>query len=381
MNIKKKYDLFEIYWNRSDVRAVSEVIKRGYGWAIGKEIKEFEKKISKYLGSKYVVSFNSGTSALYSVLLAYGITSGEVIVPSFTFISTVNCVILSGAQPVFADIEEDTMGLDYEDVKAKITSRTRAIIPVHYGGRVCRDIEKLKVLADKYKLILIEDNAEGFGAKINDKFAGTIGHAGMLSFCQNKVITTGEGGAICTDDKLIYEKLLLIRSHGRINDSDYFSRTTESGYIQTGYNFRMPSMCAALGSSQLNKIRSIIDLRREIAQFYDEKLRKVSQIKTIPELPNQRCVYQLYSILVEEGCRDKLQKYLLKRGIYTKVYFYPIHLKEFYNRKYNLIDNFLFKTEDVSDCILSLPFSLNFSEKDQMNIINKIKKFFKNGTK
>ncbi len=185
------------------------------------------------------------------MLLAYGITSGEVIVPSFTFIATVNTVILAGAKPIFADIETETMGLDYEDVRSKLTPKTKAIIPVHYGGRVCRDIKKIYELADKRGIIVIEDNAESFGAKMDGKMSGTFGHAGMSSFCQNKIITTGEGGMANTDDEDIYEKLLLIRSHGRVNDKEYFSKISDASYVEAGHNFRMPSICAALGISQL----------------------------------------------------------------------------------------------------------------------------------
>jgi perosamine synthetase len=374
--MRKKYPLFEVYWNRSDIKAVSEVIRRGTHWAIGPEIELFEKQLEKYFGSKHVVVFNSGTSALYSALIAYGITSGEVIVPSFTFIATINCVLLAGATPVFADIEKDTMGLDYEDVKSKVTRKTRAILPMHYGGRVCRDIELLQKLADDKKILLIEDNAESFGAKMDGKMSGTFGHCGISSFCQNKIITTGEGGMVNTNDTLIYEKLLLLRSHGRVNDKNYFSKITESAYIMAGHNFRMSSINAALGISQLKKIKTIIELRREIGQFYDEQLKDIPQIKLIPELSNQKSVYQLYSILIEDGTRNKLQKYLLKKNIYAKIYFYPISQNDFYMSKYNISAEFLFNTEDISETILSLPMSLNYTEKDQINIVKCIKHFY-----
>ena len=243
-------------WNIWKRNILSNVIKRGTYWVTGPEIREFEKKIEDYFNVEYVVTFNSGTSALHTVLLAYGITTGEIIVPSISFISTANCVILAKAKPIFAEIEEETIGLDSEDVKEKITNKTRAIIPVHYGGKVCKNIVDLKEIADDNNLILIEDNAESFGAKFNNKFTGTFGHAGMLSFCQNKIITTGEGGAICTDDEKIYKKLLLIRSHGRVEQpgTNYFSNIYEMDYIQVGYNYRIPTMCAALGISQLEKI-------------------------------------------------------------------------------------------------------------------------------
>ncbi|KKL22016.1 hypothetical protein LCGC14_2439650 [marine sediment metagenome] len=286
--MKEKYPLFDIYWDDKDIHSVVNIIKRGSYWATGPEIQEFEEALGKYLGVEYIATFNSGTSALHAALLAYNITSGEVIVPSMSFVSTANCVILAGAKPVFADIENESLGLDPEDVQKKINKNTKAIIPMHYGGRICKNIEVLKEIADDNDLILIEDNAESFGAKINDKFAGTIGQAGMLSFCQNKVITTGEGGAICTNDRNIYEKLLLIRSHGRVEQPgiNFFSNINEMDYILVGYNYRMPTMCAALGLSQLEKINKIIKIRRKIGKFYDKELEKVINIQILPDMEN-----------------------------------------------------------------------------------------------
>jgi len=374
----KKYNLFDIYWDENDIKIVTNVIKRGSYWATGPEIKEFEEKLGNFLNSNYVASFNSGTSALYTALLAYDIISGEVIVPSFSFISTANCVVLAGARPVFAEIEEESLGLDPEDIKEKISNKTKAIIPMHYGGKVCKNIGAIREIADDHNLILIEDNAESFGAKFNNKLAGTFGHAGMLSFCQNKVLTTGEGGAICTDDEEIYKKLLLIRSHGRVEQTgvDYFSNIHEMDYIEVGYNFRIPTICAALGISQLEKIDKIIELRRKIGKHYDENLKNITEIEIIPEIKGMFGVYQLYSIFLKTPeKRDELQKFLLENNIYTKVYFYPIHLKTFYRKKYNYVEGSLPKTEKISKKILTLPFSPNFNKEDQDFIISKLSEF------
>jgi len=375
----KKYPLFDIYWDKDDIEMVTNVIKRGSYWATGPEIHQFEEELEKYLNVKHCVVFNSGTSALHAILLAYDITSGEVIVPSLSFISTANCVVLAGAKPVFAEIEDETFGLDPKDVENKITNRTRAIIPMHYGGKVCKNIEVLREIADAHNLILIEDNAESFGGKIRNKYAGAIGHSGMFSFCQNKIITTGEGGAICTEDKQVHEKLLLIRSHGRVEQSgtDYFSNIHEMDYIQVGYNFRMPSMNAALGISQLKKIEKIIELRRDVGKFYDENLKSIPQIQILPELDGFRTVYQLYTVILKNFKeRENLQAYLLKNGIYTKVYFYPIHLKTFYKKKFEYHNGDFPVTEEIANKILTLPISLRFTGEDQDFIVNKIKSFF-----
>lgn len=357
---------------------VTNVIKRGSYWATGPEIRDFEEKLENYLEMNHVLVFNSGTSALHAVLLASGITSGEVIVPSMSFISTANCVILAGAKPIFADIEGETIGLDLESVKEKISDKTKAIIPMHYGGKVCKNIRALKELADDHNLMLIEDNAESFGAKIGNELAGTIGHASMLSFCQNKIITTGEGGAACTNDDEIYKKLLLVRSHGRVESKiDYFSNIHELEYIDIGYNYRMPTMCAALGISQLEKIDKIIELRRKVGNFYNTNLQDVPQVEILEELEGQKTVYQLYTIMVKNAKkRAELQDFLLKNGITTKVYFYPIHLKKFYREKYGYHEGMLTNTEKISKKLLALPVSLRFTGDDQTFIINKIKEFF-----
>ena len=173
--MKWKIPLFKSYWEEDDVEAVSKVIRRGTYWATGPEIKEFEEAISKYIGTRYALVFNSGTAALHSVLLSYKIKKNEeVIVPSFTFIATANAPLFVGAKPVFAEIEDESYGLDSEDVKNKITKKTKAIMPIHYGGLACRDIQKIRDIADDNNILLIEDAAESLGSKINDKMVGTF---------------------------------------------------------------------------------------------------------------------------------------------------------------------------------------------------------------
>jgi perosamine synthetase len=216
-----KIPLFKIYWDDEDVEAVTEAIKAGMNWAVGPNVEQFEDLIASYVGTKYAVTFNSGTSALHAALLAHEIKQGdEVIVPSFTFIATVNAPLFVGAKPVFADIEKETLGLDPEDVNEKITEKTKAIMPIHYGGCPCK-IRELKEIAEDNNLILIEDAAESLGAKIKDNKLGTFGDSAMFSLCAPKVITTGEGGMMVTKSKEVYEKMKLLRSHGRLETQNY----------------------------------------------------------------------------------------------------------------------------------------------------------------
>lgn len=350
-----KIPLFEINWDEEDVKTVSEVIRRGTFWAAGPEIDEFEEKISDFMGLKNTVTFNSGTSALHAVLLANGIKSGqEVIVPSFTFPATANAPLFVGAKPVFADIEDKTYGLDPEDVIEKITPKTKAIIPIHYGGCPCL-IEEIAEIAQDHDLLLIEDAAESFGSKINNKLIGTFGDASMFSFCQNKIISTGEGGCIVTDSDKLYNKLKLIRSHGRLENVNYFSSSEKMDYKILGFNFRMSSITAALGISQLRKIDKIIDERRNIAKILTKKLSVNDEI-VLPSPPlNYFSVYQMYSIRVDENIRDDLMQHLGEKGIMSKIYFPPIHLTSFYREKFGYDIGDLPLTEKISDQIISLP--------------------------
>jgi len=372
-----KIPLFKIYWDEEDVRMVSDAIKAGMNWATGPNIGKFEELIASYVCTKYAVTFNSGTSALHAALLAHGIKNGdEVIVPSFTFIATANAPLFVGAKPVFADIEEETFGLDPEDVKEKITEKTRAIIPIHYGGCACK-IRELKEIAEDYNLILIEDAAESLGARIRDEKVGTFGDSAIFSFCQNKIITTGEGGAIATDSREVYKKLKLIRSHGRLETSDYFSSAEYMDYITVGYNFRMSNITAALGTAQLKKVDEIIEMRRKNAEYMTKKLSKTKEI--IPPNPplDYFHVYQMYTITIDMGrkIRDNLAKYLAEKGIMTKVYFSPVHLTHFYKNEFGYTCK-LPVTEEISKQVLTLPMYPTLTKEEIEYIVKEMKRFF-----
>ena len=375
---KWKIPLYKVYWDKSDVEAVTKVIRRGTYWAVGPEIEEFERIVADYVGVKYGVSFNSGTSALHAVLLAYGIRQGdEVIVPSFTFIATANAPLFVGAKPVFADIEDSTFGLDPNDVERKITKKTKAIMPIHYGGLPCR-IEELKKIADEYDLLLIEDAAESIGASINGRKVGSFGDAAMFSFCGNKVITTGEGGIILTNSGEIYERLKLIRSHGRLESEPYFMTTKMLDYIMLGYNWRISSITAALGLAQMEKLEKVIEMRRKNAEYMTRKLSRIDGVE-IPNPPNGYFhVYQMYTIKVKGGrrVRDALKDHLAERGIMSKVYFEPVHLTHFYREKFGFKGGELPVTERLSSEVLTLPLYPTMTIEEMEHIVESIKEFF-----
>ena len=375
--MKWKIPLYKIFTDREDDKAVNKVLQRGMDWAIGPEIAEFEKKLASYIGTKYCIAFNSGTSAGHAALLAININSGEVIVPSFTFISTANWPLMVNAKPKFVDIEEENFGLNPERVKSEITKNTKAIIPIHYGGLPCKIIEINRIARNK-KIPLIEDCAEAFGTKIKGVSVGTFGQMSIFSFAPNKILTTGEGGAICTDSRKIFEKLQLIRSHGRLINENYFKTSQLPNYISIGYNWRMSSMTAALGLSQFDKLDRIIQLRRRHARFYVSKLKKINEIKLPDEPKDHLHVYQLFTIQLKNNLiRHKLQKFLASKGIMTRVFFEPIHLSKFY-KKSGFGKKSLSNTEKISRTVLSLPIFPGLKSEEITHICDSIKEFFQN---
>jgi perosamine synthetase len=373
-----KIPLFKIHWDDADVEMTTEAIKMGGYWAIGPNIAEFEKRIAQYLGTQYAIAVNSGTSALHAVLAAHEVGDGdEVIVPAFTFIATANSPLFVGAKPVFADIEEETYGLKPEDVERKITPHTKAILPIHYAGGPCQ-IEELKQIAQAHNLLLIEDAAQSMGAMVNGKKVGTFGDSAILSFCAPKIITTGEGGAVVTDSADLYERLKLIRSHGRAETANYFTSVEYMQYVTLGYNFRMSNISAALGLAQIGKIDKIIQMRRENAAYLTERLSGIDAI-SLPVAPqNHFHVYSMYTIRVkgEKELRDKLMAYLNENGIMARIYHEPVHLTHFYRQSLGYKGGELPVTEIVSRQVLTLPFYPDITKEEMDYIAEKVGSFF-----
>ncbi|MFC1964846.1 DegT/DnrJ/EryC1/StrS family aminotransferase [Chloroflexota bacterium] len=373
--------LFEIYWDEQDIEKVTSVIKKGMYWAIGPEIREFEKKVAEYVGVRYAFAVNSGTSALHATLAAHGIGEGdEVIVPSFTFIATANCALFVGAKPVFAEIEEETYGLDPEDVEKKITPQTKAIIPVHVVGLPCH-IKELKQIAQKHNLILIEDTAESLGAMVDGKKVGSFGDSAILSFCASKVITTGEGGMILTNSRDLYERIKLICNQGRAETADYFTSTEQMQYVTLGYNFRMSTMAAALGLAQMEKIDEIIRRRRDNANYLTQRLSEIEGI-TSPKVPEGYFhVHQMYTIRLKGGekTRKRWIEHLARHGITSKLLFQPVHLTQFYRQNFGFREGDLPLTEKVASEVLILPVYPTLIQEKMSYIIQQIEDFFARG--
>ncbi|MFC7136069.1 DegT/DnrJ/EryC1/StrS family aminotransferase [Halobaculum litoreum] len=362
--------LFEINWDREDILNVVDSVGRGSHWAKGPYVDEFESRLESYLGVEHALVVNSGTTALVAALEGAGIGEGdEVIVPAFTFIATANAVRLVGAEPVFADIETETYGLDPDDVRNRISEDTAAVLPVHCYGTSCR-ISALNDVADEHDLVVIEDAAEALGATHRGQHLGTLGDVGALSFCQNKIISTGEGGAVVTDDDDIAETVRLYRSHGRAS-ANYFDSADSGEYVSVGTNIRMADINAALGCAQLDRIDDIIERRRAAATRMSEAFADVEGVEPHKPAVDNTHVYQLFTVTLDPLIdRSAVVEGLADRKVASKVYWDPaVHRTEVYDGD-STPD--LPVTEDVAGRVLSLPIHPDLSSEETTRIVDAV---------
>ena len=332
----------------------------------GRFVRKFEDEFANKYQTAFGVATMNGTAALHLALSALGIGPGdEVIVPSLTFAATVNAVIYTGATPVIVDVDQESWCLDPEAVEEQITSKTKAIIPVHLYGQPC-DMEKIESLAKKNNVKVIEDCAQAPGAKFGDRFVGTIGDIGCFSFFGNKIITTGEGGMCLTKSPELNEKMRLLRDHGMDR--------TRRGYYHTavGFNYRMTNMQAAVGVAQLEKIDKIHARRLEIEKIYQKKMSRLSSFQAQQNLPNRKKVCWLVSFLFENKglARDDLIDLLVKKGIDVRAFFIPMHEMKIYE-KYTRGDCPV--AGGLSRKGLNFPTTLDLTEEKITTIVNMIR--------
>lgn len=365
--------LFEIAWDEKEMQNAVESIGRGSYWAKGPFVDEFESQLEEYLDIEHAMVVNSGTSGLVAALEAADIGSGdEVIVPSLTFIATANTVRLVGATPVFADIDRDSYGLSPDSVKEKITDHTAGIIPVHLYGGPCR-INKINEIAEQNNLFVIEDAAEAFGSTYQGSHVGTFGDAGVLSFCQNKIVVTGEGGAIVTDDDEIAANVRLYRSHGR-TPGDYFDNVGSGEYVDVGSNLRMSDLTAAIGCAQIEKVDELIGGRQAAAQYMNQKLADIEGIRTPEPIEGGTHVYQLYTVEFDSDIdREVVIETLDEHNISSKIYWdTPVHETQYYQKtlKGSVPDTPI--TKELTDSILSLPIYPDLSSNQADRIVSAV---------
>lgn len=307
---------------------VADCLKSNWISSKGRYIKEFEEQFANYCGCKYGISTTSGTTALHLALACLGIgPADEVIVPSFTMIATVFAVIYTGAKPVLVDSEPETWNIDTAKIEDVVTKRTKAIIPVHIYGHPC-DMDPIMKIADKYNLQVIEDAAEAHGAEYKGKKVGGIGRIGCFSFYANKIITTGEGGMVVTDDEVIADKARSLKD---------LSFSEEQRFLHTdlGFNYRMMNIQAAIGKAQFEKINELIERRRAHAHLYNSLLKDIEGIRLPVEKEWAKNVYWMYSIMVGDEfgmSRDELMSRLREREIDTRTFFIPMHQQPVFKR-------------------------------------------------
>ncbi len=313
-------------FNGNELKYVTKCIKTGWVSSLGGYVEEFENKFSRYCGARYGISCSSGTAALHLALASLGIGKGdEVIMPTFTMISTANAVAYQGATPVLIDSERNTFNIDADKIGDSITKKTKAIIAVHIYGHPA-DMDKILKIARKHRLYVIEDAAEAHGAEYKGRKAGGIGDVGCFSFYGNKIITTGEGGMLVTNNRKISDKAVYLRDLA-------FSQERHFWHKDLGFNYRMSNLQAAVGLAQLEKIDTLIKIKRQNARLYSTYLKDIRGIGLPREEDYAKNVYWMYAILVEDTfgvSRDKLRKILAQKGIETRVFFIPIHLQPIY---------------------------------------------------
>ncbi len=293
----------------------------------GKFIAEFEKKFANYIGANHATAVSNGTVALHLALVALGIGPGdEVIVPTLTYIATVNAISYTGAIPVFVDSLESTWQMNPEDVLNKITPRTKAIMVVHLYGHPC-DMSSLKAIANEKGLFLIEDCAEAFGSLYNGQHVGTFGDIATFSFFGNKTITTGEGGIVTTNDETLFDRAVHFKGQGLAKHREYW-------HDVIGFNYRMTNICAAIGIAQLEQAEKFLEKKRKIADLYYDELKNLP-VTVHRAIGNVRHSYWMCSILVDNPSqRDPLRAALENAGVETRPLFYPIHTMPMYSQKF-----------------------------------------------
>ncbi len=306
---------------------VTECVLTGWVSSAGKFVKRFEEMFAEFCGTRYAIATCNGTTALHLALLALGVGPGdEVIVPTLTFVSTASAVSHTGARPVFVDSELETWNIDPNLIEEAITSRTKAIIPVHLYGHPA-NMSPILDIAACHNLAVIEDAAEAHGACYKGQRVGGIGDMGVFSFYGNKIITTGEGGMVVTNRADLAEKVRLLRNHGMSPEHRYW-------HLELGYNYRMTNLQAALGVAQLEKIHTLLAKRRRLFEIYNSKLGSIPGVTLPPSAPWADPVCWLYTILIDKAVfgmsRDALMGSLRKENIETRPIFIPLHLQPLY---------------------------------------------------
>ena len=371
--------------DKDDIKEVVKVLKSDW-LTQGPMVQKFEETLAVYCGVKYAVTVSSGTAALHLACLAAGLKKGdEAITSPITFLATPNAVLYTGASPVFADIDYDTINIDPEEIKKRINGKTKAILPVHFAGLPC-DMPEIARIAERHNLIVIEDACHALGAeyKANGKWikVGSCKHSNMtvFSFHPVKHITTGEGGAITTNDRRIYERLKALRTHGVYKDK----KTTKKGawyyeMRELGFNYRLTDFQCALGLSQFKKLNRFIKRRREIVKMYEESFRGNKFFSLPEEGENVKSSWHLYAIRLKDKYKQRKKEIfyrLREKGLNVQVHYIPVYQQPYYKQSgYEKV--ICPNAENFYQREISIPLHYSISTKDMNYIIDTTLSVFK----
>lgn len=356
-----------------ELNEVKEAFAYGY-FGLAYKTNEFEQEVGKYLESdRYVITASTGTNALHLALDTIGIKEGdEVIMPSFTFVATAQAVAMCGGTPVFCDVDPVTFLMDIEDVRRKITNKTKAVIPVHYAGRPC-DMDALMRIKEETGIRIVEDAAHAFGSYYKGQKIGSFGDVTCFSFDSIKVMTCGEGGAIVTDDPvfddLSRKKRLLGIDRKTMHVKDWKKRSWVYDVPTLGYRYHMSNINAAIGLAQIKKVDKFIERRRELCHLYDKELNGVQGIEIMPDEYDTITPF-MYVISVKEGRRNALKDYLMENDIESGISYIPCHHFSLFQGEIALP-----VTDKVYDEILCLPMHYELSNDDVKEVCGRIKEF------
>jgi perosamine synthetase len=369
-----------------DIAAVTDVLRSPF-LTQGPKIKEFEEAVASYVGAKYAVAFANGTAALHAACYAAGIREGdEVITTPMTFAASANCIRYCGGTVVFADIDPQTYNLDTQLLKQRLTSRTKAVIPVDFTGQPV-DLDEIVSFAREHGLIVIEDAAHALGATYKGRKVGALADMTMFSFHPVKHITSGEGGIITTNSEEFYQRMMLFRTHGITRDAEKLVQPSEGPWyyemLDLGFNYRMTDLQAALGLSQMKKLASFIGRRKEIANRYTEAFRQNDTVIVPFQKEDRESSWHLYVIRLNldklRVGRKKVFEALIKENIGVNVHYIPVHLHPYYQRL-GYSRGIAPVSEQVYEGIITLPLFPAMTDTDVEDVIqavNKVTKHYK----